>query len=302
MRTPSLTGSRAFNAAAEHLSFKRAAEQLSVSPAALSFQIRQLEQSLDCELFVRKSRQVQLSAEGALIQTDIRAGFDHFERALRRLQQRELRPCLNIACGPTFSANWLSPRLHSFLLLQPQLDTRISASLTLVDLHRDDVDVALRFSSDNQPDCRVIKLVDEYMTPMCSPSLLQDGAPLKEPSDLSFHTLIHSSSCDKALGIRSWSQWLERAGETGVNPDKSGLHFDVPDHALNSAVAGAGVVLGREVLAQRDLEAGRLCKPFELRMKTQFSFYAVVLEERVDEPAIAAFLTWIKQQTQVKSQ
>lgn len=299
MRLPSLTGLRAFNAAAEHLSFKLAAEQLSVSSAALSFQIRQLEQSLGCELFVRKSRQVQLSTEGALIKADIRSGFDHFERAIRRLQQRQLRSCLNIACGPTFSANWLSPRLHDFMLLQPQLDTRISASLTLVDLHHDDVDVALRYSSEKQPGCRVIKLADEYMAPMCSPSLLKDGAALKEPSDLAHHTLIHSTSCDSALGINCWSHWLEHLGATGVDPGKSGLHFDVPDHALNSAIAGAGVVLGREVLAQRDLEAGRLCEPFELRIKTELSYYAVVLEERVDEPAIAAFLAWITEQTEV---
>lgn len=298
MRLPSLTGLRAFNAAAEHLSFKLAAEQLSVSPAALSFQIRQLEQSLDCELFVRKSRQVQLSVEGSLIQADIRGGFDHFERAMRRLEQRQSKTRLNIASGPTFSANWLSPRLHGFLMLQPQLDTRISASFALVDLHRDDIDVALRFSSANQPGCHVIKLADDYMTPMCSPALLRDGVPLALPSDLARHTLIHSSQCGETLGIH-WSQWLESAGAADVDPEKSGLHFDVPDHALNSAIAGAGVVLGREVLAQRDLEAGRLCKPFDLRIKTQFSYYAVVLEERVDEPAIAAFLAWIKAQAEI---
>lgn len=300
MRLPSLTALKSFNAAAEHLSFKKAAEQLSVTPAALSFQIRQLEEALGCELFIRQNRQVRLSAEGTLIQADISTGFEHFERALRRLQQKRQRISLNLSSGPTFTANWLAPRLHQFLLLQPQLDTRISASLSLADMHRDDVDVALRFSSANQPGCRVIKLADEYMTPMCSPSLLQGDAPLEVPGDLIHHTLIHSASCDKALKMRCWSHWLELAGAGGVDLDKSGLHFDVPDHALNAAVSGAGIVLGREVLAQRDLEAGRLVRPFDLRIKTDLAFYAVALEERAEEPAIAAFLAWVKGEADFK--
>lgn len=300
MRLPSLTALKAFNAAAELLSFKEAAAQLSVTPAALSFQIRQLEETLGCELFIRKTRQIQLSAEGALIQADIREGFEHFERALRRLQQRNSRRSLNVSCGPTFTANWLSPRLYRFLLLEPTLDTRISASLALVDLRHDDVDVALRFSSPEQPGCRVLKLADDYLVPMCSPELLTSKGVLRTPHDLSRHTLIHSESGSTTHKLEDWQSWLKKAGAPEVDAQKSGLHFDVADHALNAAVAGAGVVLGREVLAQRELEAGRLVKPFDFRIKTVFAFYAVVLEERAEEPAIAAFIRWLQQEAQEK--
>ncbi|MGB0866946.1 MAG: LysR family transcriptional regulator, partial [Granulosicoccaceae bacterium] len=210
MRLPSLTALKSFNAAAEHLSFKKAADQLSVTPAALSFQIRQLEEELGCELFVRENRQVRLSNAGATIQADIRQGFECFEQAFRRLQRSRRPEILNISCGPTFAANWLAPLLHEFLLLQPQLETRISSGLALVDLHSDDVDIALRFSSPNQPGCRVIKLVDDYLTPMCSPAYLAKAPSLLEPSDLSNHVLIHSVSCDHALKMRCWSHWLDR--------------------------------------------------------------------------------------------
>lgn len=299
MRLPSLTALKAFNAAAEHLSFKKAAEQLSVTPAALSFQIRQLEETLGCELFIRRSRRVTLSDEGALIQADIRLGFEHFEQALSKLKRKTQNQVLNIACGPAFSANWLSPRLHSFLLSQPRLETRIFASLALVDLRRDEVDVAVRYTAKRQPGCRVIKLADDYLVPMCSPELLRSNDPLRVPDDLASHKLIHSDSCDSALKTHCWRYWLACAGAKSVDGEGSSLHFDVPDHALNAAVAGAGVVMGREVLAQRYLESGQLVRPFDLRLKTELSFYAVVLEERVEEPAIAAFLSWISAEVEV---
>lgn len=294
MRLPSLTALRAFDAAAEHLSFKRAAEQLSVTPAALSFQIRQLEQELGCALFVRRSRRVSLSDEGALLQAEVRAGFEHFERALWRLRRHQQQRTLNISTGPSFSANWLAPRLYRFLAEQPQVDARISASLALADLHRDEVDVAIRFSSPRQPGCRVLKIADDYLTPLCSPALLRAGPPLREPADLARHTLIHSEGNNPAIRLDGWAQWLAQAGVAALDPDAKSLHFDVADHALSAAVSGAGVVLGREVLARRELEAGRLVQPFALRLQTAFSFYAVALEERAGEPVIAAFLRWLE--------
>ncbi len=296
MRKPSLTGLRAFNAAADCLSFKEAAQTLSVSPAALSFQIRQLEQSLGVELFSRKNRQVQLSAAGLLIQADIRAGFDCFDRAFSRLERQQQSRTITVACGPVFSANWLSPRLHRFLIQEPDLDTRILSSLKLTDLHRDDVDVALRFSSAEQPGCSVYKLADDYLLPLCSPDLLQGDESLKTPQDLARFTLIHSEADAPGLRLFTWDDWLAAAGVSGVDTERSGLHFNIANHALNAAIAGAGVVLGRETLAQRDIDAGRLVCPFDFRMKAEYSFYAVVLKEREHEPDIAAFLTWVQQE------
>ncbi len=295
MRRPSLTGLRAFNAAAELLSFKEAARSLAVTPAALSFQIRQLEQVTGTALFSRRHRQVQLTAAGRLIQEDIRAGFACFDRAFAHLERQQQVQALTVACGPVFSANWLSPRLHKFLLQQPDLDTRILASLKLCDLHQDDVDVALRFSSAEQPGCRVFKLADDYVLPLCSPSLLKAGG-LEAPSDLANHTLIHSEDNEPGLKLQGWRDWLVAAGADDVDSTRSGLHFNVASHALNAAIEGAGVVLGRETLALRDIDAGRLVRPFDLRLKNEFSFYAVVLKEREHEPAIAAFLRWVQQE------
>jgi LysR family glycine cleavage system transcriptional activator len=135
--------------------------------------------------------------------------------------------------------------------------------------------------------------MDEFVTPMCSPALLEGPDAIRTPDDLANHTLIHDDTHLGVFMLKNWADWLEAAGATRVDPSRSGLHFNVADHALDAAIGGGGVVLGRTCLAEPDIRAGRLVTPFDLRLKADYSFFVICLEARKDEPAIAAFRKWI---------
>jgi LysR family transcriptional regulator, glycine cleavage system transcriptional activator len=293
-RFPSLNALRAFDCAVRHMSFQKAAEELFVTPAALSYQIRQLEEHLDLKLFDRLNRAVRLTAEGEALAPGIRDGFLAFENALRLLNRRQADNVLVVSAGPAFTAKWLAPRLYRFMLRHPEIDARISASLKLVDMQRDDIDVSIRFGRGKYEGCDSILLFDEYVTPMCSPRVANGEIPLEQPSDLAHHTLIHDDTHVGVFDLADWKNWLDAAGAPDVDPKRSGLHFNIADHALDAAVAGAGVVLGRWILAQNDLEAGRLVTPFDLKIKADFSFYAVILKNRLKDKNIRAFCAWLR--------
>ena len=294
MRLPPLNALRAFDAAARHMSFQLAAEELSVTPAALSYQIRHLEERLGVKLFHRLNRAVELTDHGVLIQPGIHDGFERFNEAMRRLSRARAGNVLTVSAGPAFTAKWLAPKLYHFIAANPEIDVRISANLGLVDLEHDDVDVAIRFGRGVYPGCRSTKLFDEYVTPLCSPKLLEGDVPLESPTDLAHHMFIHDDTHVGVFELANWPAWLSAAGVGEINPERHAVHFNVADHALDAAIAGAGVVLGREILAQSDIEAGRLVAPFELRVPADFSFYTVALETRVAEPAITAFCQWLE--------
>ncbi len=292
-RLPPLNSLRGFNAAAHHMSFRKAAEELHVTPAALSYQIRQLEDHLGVKLFRRLNKAVELTEDGKLIAPGIRESFDQLTRTLRRLKHRRSGKMLVISSGPAFIAKWLAPRLYRFTAAHPDIEARISAGLNLVDLEYDDVDVAIRFGQGEYPNCCSDKLFDDFQTPLCSPALLQGEFPLRKPQDLAHHTLIHDDTHMGVLKIATWSDWLTAAGAPEVDTSAKGVHFNVADHALDAAISGGGVVLGRTVLAQADIDAGRLVMPFELKLKTDFAFYVVSLESRFNDPIIKAFRTWL---------
>lgn len=292
-RLPPLNSLRAFDAAVRHMSFQKAAEELFVTPAALSYQIRQLEDHLGVRLFHRGNRSVSLTEHGALIAPGIRAAFDRLVQTMRQLENRRQGNVLTISAGPAFTAKWLTPRLYRFMARHPDIDTRIAASIRLSDLETDDIDVAIRYGRGNYPNCYSVKLLDEYVTPLCAPRLLEGPDAIREPADLKHASLIHDETHVGVFYLPDWQDWLDAAGVEGVDPKSSGLHFNVADHAIDAAIAGAGVVLGRMVLAQNDLDAGRLVAPFDLKLKADYSFYAVSLNSRADTPNIVAFREWL---------
>ncbi len=292
-RLPPLNSLRAFEAASRHMSFQKAAEELHVTPAALSYQIRQLEDHLGLKLFRRLNRAVELTEHGQIIAPGIREGFDRLQQTMRQLARRRSSNVLVVTAGPAFTAKWLTPRLYRFIAKHPEIDARVSASIRPSNLAVEDIDVAIRFGPGNYPGHRSIKLQDEYVTPLCAPSLLSGDKALRTPEDLAKHTLIHDDTHIGVFFLHDWRAWLDKAGVQGVDPDRSGLHFNVADHAIDAAVSGAGVVLGRTVLAQADIDSGRLVAPFDLKLKADFAFYVVCLEERADEPNIAAFRAWL---------
>lgn len=292
-RLPPLNSLRAFDAAQRHMSFQKAANELNVTPAALSYQIRQLEDHLGVKLFERLNRAVALTDEGLAIAPGIEDSFALLRRTMARLSRKRADNVLVISAGPAFTSKWLVPRLYRFLACHPTIDLRISSSLAVVDLLVDDVDIGLRFGRGIYPGCKAIRLMDECLTPMCSPLLLEGENALKTPADLASHILIYDETHIGQFKLPSWRDWLEAAGVSSLVPQRAGPHFDIADNAIDAAIAGAGVVLGRTVLARADIKAGRLVAPFDLRLKADFAFYAAIAENRIDEPNIRHFLDWI---------
>ena len=286
-----LNALRAFEAAARHLSFVRAAEELHVTPAAISHQVKTLEAFLEVALFRRRARGLLLTEVGQEILPDLRDGFATLDRAVDRVRQAGTRPTLTVSVAPVFAAKWLAPRLRDFGEAHPDIDVRISAGLAAADFQRDDVDAAIRFGRGDYPGMRVVKLFDEAVTPMCSPRIV-DAAPLRRPEDLADHVLLHDDSLQFDRDAPTWATWLKAAGVTTVDPAR-GTHFSHPDHSLQAAIDGAGVVLGWRNLAAADLTAGRLIAPFDLVLPMGLGFHLVCPEHYAIRPGLAPFRDWL---------
>ena len=297
-KLPPLNSLKVFDAVVRHMSFSQAAAELYVTPAALSYQIKQLEEFLGVRLFNRLNRSIELTSHGKLIYPGIRQAFEQLSHTMHLLQQKRSGDVLVVSAGPAFTSKWLVPRLYRFLAKHPEIDARMSASLTLSNLKIDDVDVAVRFGMGSYQDCRTIKLFDDYITPLCSPDFLDKRGPLTI-SGLSKETLIYDDShIGQKFSIANWQDWFKGVGVANFSPQVRGLHFNIADHALSAAVNGTGVVLGRKMLAKSDLDAGRLVMPFEYKIKVDFAYYALCLESRVNEPHIKAFMDWLKAEIQ----
>jgi LysR family glycine cleavage system transcriptional activator len=291
---PPLNALRAFEATARHLSFSKAAQELHVTPAALSHQIHGLEDFLGLKLFHRRTRAIELTEAGRLIFPGIRTGFEALREALARLDRGREDRILVVSATPAFTVKWLVPRLYRFLEAHPEIDARISASLQLADFGADGVDVAIRFSVGVAAKLHAEKLMDESLLPFCSPRLVEGPHGLKTPQDLARFTLIHIGLPAPFPSAPSWSDWLQAAGVEGVDTTR-GLQMNVTDHALDAAVAGAGVVLAQKVLASGDVRAGRLVAPFsapELPYAGR-SYFLVCPQGHERRPKVRAFRDWL---------
>jgi len=288
-RLPPLTALRAFDAAARHLSFAKAADELNVTPAALSYQIKSLEEHLGAPLFRRLNRAVELTDAGEMLGAGVAPGFAALQSAWRQTRARVASPLLVVTAGPAFTAKWLAPRLYAFAMAHPEIDLRLSASLKLVDFQRDDVDVAIRFGPEPKaPGLFVKPLLPDWVTPMMHPQI---ASQVKTPEDLRGLTLLHQEDLSQIEPDVTWSRWFDAAG-LGAAP-QSGPRFSQADHALDAAVAGAGIVLGRISLAVKDLDEGRLIAPFDLALSMEAKARFICSEIAVQKPAVAAFLDWI---------
>jgi LysR family glycine cleavage system transcriptional activator len=290
-----LNALRAFEASARQLSFVRASEELSVTPAAVSHQVKGLEEYLGQPLFRRLPRGLLLTESGQLLLSELSDVFLRLDKAMERVIESDSRGTITLSVAPTFAVMWLIPRLQKFYTLNPDIDVRISTSLGLVDFQRDDYDAAIRLGSGEWFGLEAIKLFDESVTPMCSPRLLEGPDPLMTPDDLSKHVLLHNHSMDYDPDAPTWAAWLEAAGASGVDASR-GTHFSLPDHGLQASIDGAGVVLGWRFLAAKDIEAGRVVEPFDLALPLGSSFYLVYPEAHSLRPNIAAFRDWLVQE------
>ena len=291
-RLPPLTALRAFEAAARHLSFAKAAEELSVTPAAVSHQIKALEAQLGVALFRRANRAIWLTDAGQACLPDLREGFDRLEAGIRRLREQQSRGQLTVSAPPAFAAKWLLQRLEGFRNRHPEIDVRLDASTTLSDFERDGVDLAVRYGLGDYQGVDSRRLLCEEVFPVCSPSLLDGPEPLRRPADLCRHTLIHEDLYPYDQPHADWRMWLDASGLRDLDSSR-GPRFTSSELALQSAIDGHGVALGRSVVVEHDLAAGRLVKPFELAYPVAFAYYLVAPHGWQLRPKVAAFGHWL---------
>ncbi|MCP3675790.1 MAG: transcriptional regulator GcvA [Gammaproteobacteria bacterium] len=289
-KLPPLNSLRTFESAARHLSFTKASEELFVTQAAVSHQIKHLEDFLGTSLFHRKNRKLSLTEEGADYWPEIRDIFEHLSDATSNLQSEGLSGALAVDVTPTFAIEWLIPRLDLFNELYPDIDVRISAnnSHKEVDFFGGDVDIAIYFSKGRyRKGIYKETLLNEYLIPVCSPKIFNDDRPLDLPSDLQKFRLIHNSTTE------DWIRWLDKVDIEGIDVNR-GTIFSHAVMVLQAAVHGQGVALGYSILSKQLIDIGQLVCPFDITLPSINSFDFVCPEGHQDKPKIAAFRDWLK--------
>ncbi|MDX5378555.1 MAG: LysR substrate-binding domain-containing protein, partial [Halomonas sp.] len=284
-RLPSLSALRAFEAAARHRSAKRAAEELSVTPTAISHQIRQLEESLGVALFVRRPRQLILTAQGQKLLGVLSDSFDAIDETVAKLSQPPARQAVTLSTTPAVAARWLLPWVCLLRDAHPAIDLSIQVSHEWVALDGVVADMAIRYGEGPWPGLVAEKLFDNVFIPTCSPVL-----ELREPAELVRHTLLHFSS-PKAIAPVDWVAWQRRVQVPGLDVS-AGLLLSDETHGITAALDGQGVALMSRYLIEEELRQGRLVQPFGPEI-TVLPFHLVYPPERLREPAIAAVRDWV---------
>ncbi len=292
---PPLNALRAFEAAARHLSFTRAAAELNVTPAAVGHQVKALEDLLGVRLFRRLTRALRLTEAGQAALPALVDGFDRLAEAADAMRAHGDTGVLTISVCPSFGAMWLVPRLERFRILHPEIEIRIDGTDRLVDLTRDEADVALRYGPGGYEGVRVDWLFNRVNTPVCSPALLEGAHPLRAPQDLRHHSLLHVEWKEAEA---SWRMWLLAAGLAEIDPTR-GPRFTMEAMAVQAALDGHGVALVSNVLVADELAAGRLVSPFDpgLSKPMSFSHYLLTPKDGTSRPKIAAFRDWMLEET-----
>jgi LysR family transcriptional regulator, glycine cleavage system transcriptional activator len=283
---PPLTTLRSFEASARLLSFSKAADELHVTHGAVSRAVRHLEDHMGVKLFKRSVRAVNLTATGVAYAASVRDVLGRLATATAVIMDQQSMGVLNISTLDSFAAKWLIPRLFRFRQAHGDIDVRLSTSEKLADFVNDGIDIAIRYGSGRYPGVKAELLMREEVFPVCSPMLLKGAHPLKSAADLKQHTLIHDS-----FEI-DWAMWLKTAGVEGVDPYR-GPRFQSSDHAVQAAVQGEGVVLGRSTLVVDDLKAGRLVKPFSVSLPADLAYYVAYPTQTAQRPKVRAFRDWL---------
>jgi LysR family glycine cleavage system transcriptional activator len=292
-RLPPLSALRAFEAAARLESFSRAADELSVTPAAVSHQIAALEADLGVSLFRRRNRAVELTPSARVLLPGLTEAFAGIQTSVRRLRAHNDTGTLTVTASPSFAGKWLVQRLHRFQEAWPEIDVRISATDAMVDLARGDFDIAIRYGTGRYPGLDVELLLRNEVFPVCSPELLRDGPAIDKPEDLLRHALIHDQAGDRDPLAPTWSMWLKAAG-VREPPHAPGLSVSTNHLALEGAIGGHGVSLANSTIAASDIAAGRLVRLFSLSLPDLFAFYIVTVPGALERPKVRAFHDWLR--------
>ena len=294
MRLPPLNSLRAFEAAARLGGFAVAAEELNVTPAAISHQVKALEADLQIQLFRRLPRGLELTNAGQELLPEISRGLAHFARATANVSGEELAGRLTINVVPSFATLWLMPRLGSFLQAFPDIRVRILASLIAPDLNLGDVDIRITYSKGHYPGLKTDLLMADTIFPVCAPTLLNQK-PLRRFQDIRHHTLLHDIDIGEDEPTMTWARWLRDAGLTQELPE-SGVEFSDSILLTEAAVRGQGVALGRMSLVHDHLETGRLVRPLKVSRPSDYAYYIVTTEASAKRARVRVFTEWLKGQ------
>lgn len=289
---PPLNPLRAFEVAARHLSFTKAADEMFVTPSAVGHQVKTLEEHLGMALFIREAKALTLTAAGRAYLPSVQEAFRVLTEATRQLSA-ELAQVLRVDIPPTFAAKWLIPRLDRFIKAHPEIDIRVSTNSSPPDFARDTYDVAIRFGSGYYPGLHSEMCLAVNVFPVCSPGLLHGDHPLREPADLKHQTLLHDASTYSNGSNPHWSAWLKHAGALDVDASR-GLSFTPSHLVINAAIDGLGVALAKDSWVEQDLLTGRLVRPFEVSLPVESAYYMVFPMHRAGDVRIATFVDWVR--------
>ena len=288
-RLPPLTALRAFEAAARHMSFAKAAEELHVTPAALSFQIKSLEEHLGAPVFKRLNRAVELTEAGRTLAPGCSSAFSQLSEAWSRTQRLQDAQALYVTAGPAFTAKWLAPRIYDFAQAHPEVELRFSASLKRVDILRENIDVAIRYGYGTDEGLYSEPLHTEWVSPAMTPDLAKRYTT---PEALAKDApLIFDESIDFLRPRAGWAEWFKAMG-VDYTP-RQGAHFSQADHAIDAALSDVGVVLARRALVVKDIADGRLVLPFPIALNTGARFRFICSDGDETRPHIKAFRDYI---------
>jgi LysR family glycine cleavage system transcriptional activator len=294
-RLPPLGALRAFEAAARYESFAKAADELAVTPAAVSQQIRQLEADLGVTLFRRLPRGLVLTQAGRSALPELGHAFAHLSRAVEGLRGGSLVGPLTVSVIPSFAGRWLVPRLGRFVAAYPEIEITVRSELRNVDFAREDVDVGIRYGKGIYPGLDTRPLLTEQVFPVCAPSLLAGERPLRKLDDLRHHTLLHDRQLSSDEPSLYWRTWLRDFGVEGWDQDR-GPGFTEAMTMLTACERGLGVALGRGGLCAEELANGRLVRPFQEGRAADYAYFAVVPTGHGEAPRVRMFLAWLEEE------
>ncbi len=289
-RLPPLNALRAFEAAGRHLSFTKAAEELTVTQAAISHQVKALEDHLDTDLFIRMPRHLELSKAGKILLPVVTKAFDRIGNSVAQLNRNLASSALTVRLAPSFTAKWLSPRLDDFRKQFPQVDLSLTLSNDPVDFRRQPIDLAVTYGKGNWRGVLAERLLAIDFFPVCSPGYLRTVENLAEVADLERCTLLHDTN------RKSWADWLALAGADTVNADR-GTIVDDTNVLIQAAIDGLGIALGSSLFVADHLAAGRLVRPFDTIMHSDYAYYIVTTKQHLKRPEVADFKAWLLSQS-----
>ncbi len=285
-RLPPLNSLKSFEAAGRLLSFTAAANELNVTQAAVSHQIKVIEDYLGVSLFDRYPRRLALTEQGKTLLPEVIEAFDRVSNAVASINREQFSNALSVRLAPSFAAKWLSPRLKYFWLQYPEIDLRLYHTHSAVDFEREEIDIAVTYGKGKWPGVVSDKLLSLDFSPVCSPSFMTNDKPLTDLDNLRYYALLHDANYE------CWDDWLKLAGVKDIDA-KRGTVIDDTNVLIQAAIDGQGVALGSSTFVEDLLESGRLVKPFDVTLVNEFAYFVVYPEAHLKNPAVLAFKDWL---------